>query len=279
MTNPFKPGAPAHSSFLPEDYIKAKADSRANIITLALFAVVLAAVMGAFVVTKQTVQQVAKRKEFVNQQFEEAGRKIEQLKALETAQAQMMDKAEITAALVEKVPRWAVMAELTFRMPSDMRLDLLHVKSTRPPVVVAPPAAASPPAVVSIAGKVASSIRGDEKKAPERPRPQVPKFTYALTLEGTAIKNQDIADFLASLKSSPVLDKVEMSYIRETKEGDRELRKFQITADVKSDLDTNALSASLRELVAARARQTAEQEKEAPATSPTASVTEQESNP
>ncbi len=40
-----------------------------------------------------------------------------------------------------------------------------------------------------------------------------------------------------------------------------------------------ALSASLRELVAARARQTAEQEKEAPATSPTASVTEQESNP
>lgn len=261
MTNPFKVGAPAHNSFLPEDYIRAKAESRANIITLALFAVVLAAVMGAFIVTKQTVEVVAKRKEFVNAQFEEAGRKIEQLKALETAQAQMMEKAEITAALVEKVPRWAVMAELTFRMPADMRLDLLHVKSTRPAAVAPPPpAAAKPPAVKSIAGKVASTIRGDQAKEPERPKPQVPRFTYALTLEGAAVKNQDIADYLASLKSSPVLDKVEMAYIRETKEGDRELRKFQILAVVRSDLDTTRLAESLRDLVAARARQTAEAE-------------------
>ncbi|GJQ28847.1 MAG: hypothetical protein HBSAPP03_07310 [Phycisphaerae bacterium] len=277
MSNPFKPGMPANNSFLPEDYIRAKAESRANVITLALFAVVLAAVMGAFVVTKQTVEQVAKRKTFVNQQFEEAGRKIEQLKALETAQAQMMEKAEITAALVEKVPRWAVMAELTFRMPADMRLDLLHVKSTRPKVEVpAPTATPKPPAVKSIAGKVATTIRGDAPKEPERPKPQVPRFTYALTLEGTAVRNQDIADYLASLKSSPVLERVEMSFIREAKESDRELRKFQITAAVRSDLDTAALSASLQALVASRQRRTAE-ETSAPG-KPTASVSEKEMN-
>jgi Tfp pilus assembly protein PilN len=259
MGNPFSPAGPAHNSFLPEDYIRARAESRANIITLTLFAIVLSSVMGAFVVTKQSVEQVAKRKEFVNQQFQEAGRRIEQLKALEGQQAQMMEKAEITAALVEKVPRWAVLAELTFRMPTDMRLDSLVIKSTRPKVEAPVPTAASkPPAVKSIAGKVAGAIKGGEPKEPERPKPQVPRFTYALTLEGTAVRNQDIADYLASLKESPALDKVEMAFIREAKENDRELRKFQITANVKTNLDTSVLADSLKRLVGARTRQIAE---------------------
>lgn len=263
MGNPFSPAGPAHNSFLPEDYIRARAESRANIITLTLFAIVLSSVMGAFVVTKQSVEQVAKRKEFVNQQFQEAGKRIEQLKALEGQQAQMMEKAEITAALVEKVPRWAVLAELTFRMPTDMRLDSLVIKSTRPKVEAPPPSnAPKPPAIKSIAGKVAGAIKSEQKE-PERPRPQVPRFTYALTLEGTAVRNQDIADYLASLKESPVLDKVEMAFIREAKENDRDLRKFQITATVKSNLDTAVLADSLKNLVASRTRQTAEAGKDA----------------
>lgn len=283
MSNPFAPVGPAHNSFLPEDYIRSKAEGRANIITLTLFAVVLAAVMGAFVVTKGSVQQVAKRKELVNTQFQEAGRKIEQLKALESQQAQMMEKAEITAALVEKVPRWGVLAELTLRMPTDMRLDSMVIKCTRPKAEPPPPAngAAKPPPIKSIAGKVAGAIKGQpEKKEPDRPKPQVPRFTYALTLEGTAVKNQDIADYLTSLKQSPVLDRVEMAYIKEVKENDRELRKFQVTADVRTSIDTNVLSQSLQSLVAARTRQVAEESGKAgdtvPAGTPTAAVKEKE---
>lgn len=251
MSNPFR-SAGAGQSFLPEDYIRAKAEGRANIITLTLFALVLAGVMGAFIVTRASVERIAKRKEFVNQQFVEAEKKIAQLKALESQQAQMMEKAEITAALVEKVPRWGVLGELTLRMPTDMRLDALVIKSTRPKVEVAPAAAAKPPAVRSLAGKVANKVKGQDSKEPERPRPQVPRFTYTLTLEGTAVKNQDIADYLASLKASPVLDKVEMSFIREAREKDKELRKFQVTAQVRTEMDTNVLARSLTELVAER---------------------------
>ncbi|CAG0997457.1 hypothetical protein PHYC_02655 [Phycisphaerales bacterium] len=279
MSNPFGPVGPAHNSFLPEDYIRSKAEGRANIITLTLFAVVLAAVMGAFVVTKASVQQVAKRKSFVNQQFQEAGRKIDQLKALESQQAQMMEKAEITAALVEKVPRWAVLAELTLRMPTDMRLDSMVIKCTRPkPEPQASATAPKPPPIKSIAGKVAGAIKGQpEKKEPDRPKPQVPRFTYSLTLEGTAMKNQDFSDYLSSLKSSPVLDRVEMAFIREVKEGDKEFRKFQVTAEVRTSIDTSVLSKSLQALVAARTRLVAEAEKQnepAPAGTPTAAVKE-----
>lgn len=251
MSNPYRPGG-AGQSFLPEDYIRAKAEGRANVITLTLFALVLAGVMGAFIVTRASVERIAKRKEFVNQQFVEAEKKIAQLKALESQQAQMMEKAEITAALVEKVPRWGVLGELTLRMPADMRLDSLVIKSARPKVEPPPTAAAArPPAVRSLAGKVANKVKGQEKE-PERPRPQVPRFTYTLTLEGTAVKNQDIADYLASLKASPVLDRVEMSFIREAREKDKELRKFQVTAQVRTELDTSALARSLTDLVAER---------------------------
>lgn len=282
-SNPFRPVAPTHNSFLPEDYIRAKAESRANIITLTLFAIVLAGVMVAFVVTRGSVQQVGKRKEFVSLQFEEAGRKIEQLKSLESQQAQMMEKAEITAALIEKVPRWAVLAEITFRMPTDMRLDSMVIKSTRPAVVAPVPAnTPKPPAIRSIAGKVKAKLGAEEPAEPERPRPEVPRFTYAMTLEGSAVKNQDIADFLESIKQSPVLDNLEMAYIREAKEGDRELRKFQITATVRTELDTAALSASLQRLVAARMRQVAEAgeageaDQSVAGPSPTAAVSEKE---
>ncbi|MDX2131967.1 MAG: PilN domain-containing protein [Planctomycetota bacterium] len=258
MSNPYRPTGPGNTSFLPEDYIRSKAEGRANIITLTLFALVLAGVMGAFVVTKASVEKIAKRKEFVNQQFQEAEKKIAQLKSLESQQAQMMEKAEITSALVEKVPRWAVLGELTLRMPADMRLDSLVIKSTRPKVEVAPPPGAKPPAVKSLAGKFAAKVK-PEAKEPERVKPQVPRFTYALTLEGTAVKNQDIADYLASLKQSPVLDKVEMAFIRESSERGSDYRKFQVTAQLRTELDTTGLAQSLSRLVAERTRWVAEQ--------------------
>ena len=51
MTNP-------QASFLPEDYLRRKADSRALIINLLLFGGMLTVVVGAFVVTNREDQKV-----------------------------------------------------------------------------------------------------------------------------------------------------------------------------------------------------------------------------
>jgi hypothetical protein len=64
-----------------------------------------------------------------------------------------------------------------------------------------------------------------------------------------------VADFLASLKASPIFTNVEMAFIRETKEKDRELRKFQITANIRTDADTAKLADSLQKLIADRTAQ------------------------
>ena len=47
VENLFKQGGQGKSSFLPEEYVAAKSEARANILVLSLFAVVLAGVIGA----------------------------------------------------------------------------------------------------------------------------------------------------------------------------------------------------------------------------------------
>src|SRR5882724_7481510 len=131
MSNLFRPVSPASNSFLPEDYIARKTETRVNVLILGLFALVLGGVVAAFVVTNRRWQELRARQETVNEQCSMEGKKIDQLNKLEEQRAQMMDKAEITAALVERVPRWAVLGEVTLRMPVDMRLDSLIIKSTR----------------------------------------------------------------------------------------------------------------------------------------------------
>ena len=154
MSNPFRPVAPVSSSFLPEDYVARKTESRVNILILALFALVLGGVVAAFVVTNRHWHGIRARQLIVNDQWSQEGKKMDQLKALQGQRAQMMEKAEITAALIERVPRWAVLGEIALRMPVDMRLDTLMIKSTRANPVVAPP--------------TTGPVRGPHRQEPDR---------------------------------------------------------------------------------------------------------------
>jgi len=214
MSSPFRTAG--SNSFLPEDYVRQKAESRANLLTLTLFAVVLAAVVGAFLITNQRWQQVRGRAHEVNDLYVAEAAKIEQLKALEAQRAQMMEKAEITAALCERVPRWALLAELTLRMPSTMRLDSFTLKSKRldPPTPVAATAAKDQKGVKAADAKEKGLVKSltdkMSNKVTEAARVAVaaPKFEYTLVLAGTAEENNDIADYLAQLKDCSVVDKV-----------------------------------------------------------------------
>ncbi len=258
MSSPFRTSG--NNSFLPEDYVRQKSESRANLLTLTLFTVVLAAVVGAFLITNQRWQQVRNRGEEVNEQYVAEAAKIEQLKALESQRAQMMEKAEITAALCERVPRWALLAELTLRMPLTMRLDSFALKSKRlDPPAPAPVVAAKDGRGVNAADakdkglvKSLTDRMANKPAAPARLAVPPPRFEYSLVLAGTAEENNDIADYLAQLKDCSVVDNVELQFIRESREGDRLFRKFEVGMKVKTDADTAALSKSLTDLVAKR---------------------------
>jgi len=244
-------------SFLPADYVHIKTETRANLFTLTLFAFVMAATVATFLVTVRHRAAIKERATAMDEMYKEEAAKIEELRKLESQRAQMMEKAEITAALIEQVPRWALMAEVTMRMPSNMRLDGFGLKSKR-----LEPEASKPDAkndqkakVKSLADKSGGSKPGESAQ----PKIRAPRFEYTLTLAGTAHNNNEIADYLAQLKEVPMLERVELQYIRESKDlakkpaGGESLRRFEIVANVRTVADSTALANSLRAVVAKRA--------------------------
>ncbi len=118
-----------HASFLPEDYLAQKAERRTNLICLTLFVVVMIAVFGAFLVTNRQWTHVKRSQEAINARYREVAKQIEALTELETQREQMLEKAELAAALVERVPRSILLAELINRMPDRMALTKFELAS------------------------------------------------------------------------------------------------------------------------------------------------------
>lgn len=246
MQNPFRSTGPAPNSFLPQDYIARKSDTKANIFLLSFFAIVMAAVVGAFMVTYRQKVELRQRLVSVSASYNAEAKKIDQLKQLESQRAQIMEKAQVTAALVERVPRWAVNQEIALRMAPTMRLHEFKVKSIR--TDPAPLAAKdAPPPVKSLTSKFTG-----KKEEPKTPVVVAPTFRYNVTIIGGAKENNDIADFYSSLRSSPIFDDVDLAYIRESKGDDNLPRKFEISATLRSDADPATLSKSLQDLLAKR---------------------------
>src|SRR6267142_854668 len=112
------------TSFLPEDYLAKKAEYRTNLISLVLFAVVV-----AFFFTNRKAQQIKEYQTTVNAEYQQAGLKIQELTQLEQQKAEMLNKAELAGALVERVPRSILLAELINRMPERLALLDFELKS------------------------------------------------------------------------------------------------------------------------------------------------------
>lgn len=260
MVNPFKIAPSGGGSFLPEDYVHRKAEVRMNFLGLALFAIVMLGVVGAFFVTNHRWAAIREKQKTIGASYEQEAQKIEQLKTLESQRATMMEKAEITTALIERVPRSVLLAQLITTMPKDVTLLEFSLKSKRldTPIKEAETAKTKKPVVKSIdkgadkskAGAKGGKTAGKDAKskdapAEEKPKIRPPKFEYTLTLIGVAGVNNDIADYLAKLKSSTILENVDLQYIRETTINEKTMRRFEIQAGIRAEADARHMGEEL----------------------------------
>lgn len=250
--NPFShpSGDSAGGSFLPEDYVSRKADNRANILCLGLFAVVMAGVVSAFMVTNRQWEGVKKEQEAINASYEQESKKIAQLKDLESQRTSMIDRGEITTALIERTPRSMLMAQLVTTLPEGITLLNTEVKSKRLAAVVPPPEAQTQTRSLSSRAskpgtKSSKSSKSAKAEPPPPPRPQAPRFESTLAITGVAGENQQIADYLAALKQSELLEAVELVYIKEAIMADMSLRRFQINAKLRVLTSTPAKLATI----------------------------------
>ena len=225
--------APNELSFLPDDYLERKARRRTNAICAILFCVVITAIAGAFTVTEKSMREIEMQYATVEQQYTDAAKRIEQVQQMQEKQRTMAHQAELTASLLEKVPRSFLLAEITNGMPEgvsllDFNLDA-HVVTN----------AAAPKTAFEIRK---AEVEGSKAIAGvEVAKPRV----YEVNMRTTGVAQTDVqvSTFITKLNASKLLKDVNLIYTDEftpgQKEGDK-LRKFQIEMSLNPNAQVDA---------------------------------------
>jgi Tfp pilus assembly protein PilN len=246
MRSIFRKASPVDGSFLPEDYVARKAETRANFIAVFLFSVVMFLTVSAFFVTHRRWTTIRAEQVAINDEYTQEKQKIEQLEALDKERSRMLAKAEVTTALLEKIPRSVLMAALTTEIPSNITIEELELTSKRiDPNKEFRPADEKPkPPAPKTLGPKNKNAAAKPAPAKEEAKPEVkaPRFESTIKIGGLSTVYNDITDYAAILQASPLLEKIELVFIKEAKVDEREMHKFEITAQLRANADARALA-------------------------------------
>lgn len=223
-------------SFLPEDYLEKRAHRRTNIICVTLFIVVMASVIGAYMVSDQQRMDVKKLRDDVNQRFTEAARRLEQLDQLQQRKQQMLRKARLTSALLERLPRTLILSQLINNMPTNLSVFELEVETQ---VLRAKNTPARTSLDKAKADTKTKSKKGAtpaaEKEAEEAIEIKPTQISVALI--GVARTDTEVAQFMTDLKAMPLFASVNLAFSEQLKINDNPMRRFRIETVINQEID------------------------------------------
>jgi len=116
-------------NLLPEDYQQRRSQHRANVICMMLFGIVISSVGGAALVSERAGQNTRAVCERINTSYAEAAKLIDEMHHLEAKKRKMLQKAELSAALMERLPRSYVLAMVTNALPEGASLTSLKMSA------------------------------------------------------------------------------------------------------------------------------------------------------
>lgn len=217
------------ASMLPEDYVQAQAEHRANFITVLMFSVVMFCVVSAFLMTTRRWESVRLEQERINMEYAAEAAKLHQLEQIRDRRIQLVQKGEIVHALIEPVPRSVLLADLSARLPRGVSLTLVELEGKR----IAAVAAAQAAGQVRTLSQGTNVNAGNASDKANRPVIIPPRFDFNLTIEGVSPTNQAIADYMSGLQQSELLTGVELELIQQTMVDNIPMRKFKILAKLR----------------------------------------------
>ncbi|MHC4990416.1 MAG: PilN domain-containing protein [Planctomycetota bacterium] len=223
----------SNNTFLPEDYLAKKAERRTNVICLILFLVVMLGVLGAFLFTNRRLVKIKDRQQAINVQYHQAALQIEELNELESQKQEMLDKAELAAALVEKVPRSILLAELINRMPPRLGLIDLQLTSER--------IKDKPKTPEKKTGDLPRRGRTKAEAAVEAKKIKVPRYHVTVALKGVAPTDLEVSQYKGELSRYQLLKDVTLDYTEEKDIEGRRMREFRITMTLDNEADIRSV--------------------------------------
>jgi Tfp pilus assembly protein PilN len=237
-------GAPNELSFLPDDYLERKARRRTNAICAVLFFVVISAIGGAFTVTEKSMREIEQQHADVTQQYTDAAKRIVQVQQMQEKQRTMAHQAELTASLLEKMPRSFVLAEITNDIPKGVSLLDFTLNST----VVNRGAAPAKSAFELRQSQVSGAPAPVAGITPARAR----IYDVLMKISGVAQTDVQVAAFIAKLNISNKFQDVNLIFTDEFKAGEadgQKLRKFEIEMRLNPDAVVEARDIAAAEQV------------------------------
>lgn len=227
------------TGFLPEDYLARKSERRTNVIAITLFTVVTFAVVGAFFVTNREWNDVRQYTEAINVRYAQAAMEIEQLRKLEDQKSELIEKAELVTALIERVPRSLLLAELINRMPGEMTLLELQLASKRTERMTSRSRAATESASSSksLASRRSRGSASAQKAAAPAPTVTAPQYETRMFVTGVAPTHSAVAQYVAQLQTCQLIENIELKFSDRTIIRDREMFRFRIEASIRPDAD------------------------------------------
>ena len=168
----------------------------------------------------------------VDKDYATAAARIEQVQLLHSKQRQIVQHAELAAALVERIPRSNILAEFTNCMPPGASLLELTMDS-RPRLTAAPVGTAFEQKKAAL-----------EAKQRGAGAPETPKLDVYLKITGVAENDVQVSDFISKLNQSRLFRDVNL-VVSEVYVQDKtsDLRKFQIEMMLNPDAEVREVSA------------------------------------
>jgi hypothetical protein len=240
----------SQASFLPEDYLQQKSERRTNLICLTLFAVVMFGVFAAFLVTNRSWTQIKNAQQVINVEYQQAALRIEELTELQAQEKQMRDKAELAGALVERIPRSILLAELINRMPQRLSLISFEMKSEKlkSSVTEVSTGKGTVKATRGSTGSLSGAARAKTKEeaAAEPKRIEPPRYKVNLTLLGVAPTDLEVSRYIAELTGYPMVQDVSLDYSIERQMGGSAMREFKIKMVLNPQADARNIEPLLK---------------------------------
>ena len=225
-------------NLLPDDYVARRRQKRSNRLCGVLLAMVMIAVLAAAVVSEQGYRRTREVSQRIDESYDQAGKLIEQLQSLETVRAKMLQKAKVTAALLEKVPRSYLLASITNALPQGASLTKLEMTSARDRTVT-----------ISRDGRSSSNqVSSEGGGAPGS------DVEVRITLTGLAGTDVEVGKFIAGMDKNPLMETVDLVYSQEKtvpqyqvgapdkQTGEHVAREFQVVMKLKNDADVRVLT-------------------------------------
>jgi Tfp pilus assembly protein PilN len=211
-------------NLLPRDYLQRRCQRRPNVIYMALFGVVMASIGGAALVSERNSRNTREVCQRINSAYADAAKLIDEVHQLESQKKMMLDKAKLSAALMERLPRSYVLAMVTNALPdrasvTNITLTVRALKENE-------------------GGKVEEKTKAAAVAKSRNLTTAAPaKLALTVNVKGKAATDVQVGRFITSLNRHPLTDTVELSYTKQSPDKAQASREFQLTVQLKPNAD------------------------------------------